>query len=253
MDETQISITIKPIYIERLVYWIIIIALAVLLILAYANDDTTSQTTTTTQQTAQPAAPEPEEEAPVVVAATCSDAIKNQDESGVDCGGVCPKCAAGTACKSNSDCISNICSNNTCVTTAPPTLSGSFAFEITNVEIKKAPTNNSKVVSLSYKATNGLTTALDSLTVHIEIKNEAKSKCLAPSDVGECDDPYKTLILNGVESGKTVTGTADVNGVYLLDTFYDFGDDYFVIAYVYDENGDKIGGKTISDDYRVNP
>ena len=39
MEETQISITIKPIYFERLLYWIIIIALSVLLVMAFMKDE----------------------------------------------------------------------------------------------------------------------------------------------------------------------------------------------------------------------
>ena len=40
---------------------------------------------------------------------TCSDGIKNQDETDVDCGGSCQACANTKACKQNSDCLSNQC------------------------------------------------------------------------------------------------------------------------------------------------
>jgi hypothetical protein len=52
----------------------------------------------------------------------CSDGIKNQDETDVDCGGaICGKCAAGKMCIINSDCITNICdSNKICVTGGLP-------------------------------------------------------------------------------------------------------------------------------------
>jgi len=35
---------------------------------------------------------------------TCSDGIKNSDETGVDCGGHCGKCAAGNSCLVDGDC-----------------------------------------------------------------------------------------------------------------------------------------------------
>lgn len=53
-------------------------------------------------------------------APTCSDGIKNQAESDVDCGGgVCGKCANGKACLVVSDCASGTCSAGVC--SAPPT------------------------------------------------------------------------------------------------------------------------------------
>jgi len=48
---------------------------------------------------------------------TCSDGMKNQDESDVDCGGTkCNKCDVGKACGANSDCTSDSCdpSSKTC-------------------------------------------------------------------------------------------------------------------------------------------
>ena len=42
---------------------------------------------------------------------TCSDTIKNQNETDVDCGGstLCPDCANGKDCNGNSDCTSSYC------------------------------------------------------------------------------------------------------------------------------------------------
>ena len=47
---------------------------------------------------------------------TCSDKIKNQDETDVDCGGmICPKCNNTRFCKNGTDCINGVCSlNGTC-------------------------------------------------------------------------------------------------------------------------------------------
>ena len=39
----------------------------------------------------------------------CSDNIKNQDETDIDCGGTCDKCDNGKSCSTNSDCESDYC------------------------------------------------------------------------------------------------------------------------------------------------
>jgi hypothetical protein len=45
---------------------------------------------------------------------TCSDGIKNGNESGVDCGGSCPKCGTGQGCQESGDCASGFCQGNVC-------------------------------------------------------------------------------------------------------------------------------------------
>lgn len=50
---------------------------------------------------------------------TCSDLIKNQGESDIDCGGSCSKCQDGKSCSSMNDCLSGYCNNNKC---SKPTL-----------------------------------------------------------------------------------------------------------------------------------
>ena len=53
-----------------------------------------------------------------LVAASCNDQVKNGEETAVDCGGsTCPKCEAGLACNTDSDCASLNCNNatNLCV------------------------------------------------------------------------------------------------------------------------------------------
>jgi hypothetical protein len=52
---------------------------------------------------------------PTTVATTCSDGIKNGDESDVDCGGSCPRCASGKTCASRDDCESALCPGGTCI------------------------------------------------------------------------------------------------------------------------------------------
>ena len=44
---------------------------------------------------------------------TCSDSLKNQDETDVDCGGVCGNnCANSLTCKVHGDCSSGFCNSN---------------------------------------------------------------------------------------------------------------------------------------------
>jgi hypothetical protein len=45
---------------------------------------------------------------------SCKDKIKNQDETGVDCGGHCLPCDVGVACTVNDDCSGQYCADNKC-------------------------------------------------------------------------------------------------------------------------------------------
>ncbi|MFC2175000.1 class III signal peptide-containing protein [archaeon] len=45
---------------------------------------------------------------------TCTDNVKNGDESDVDCGGSCTKCARTESCTTSSDCLSANCVTKTC-------------------------------------------------------------------------------------------------------------------------------------------
>jgi hypothetical protein len=51
---------------------------------------------------------------PTTILHTCYDGIKNNDETDVDCGGSCSKCARNQACKKNTDCLSNWCTSGLC-------------------------------------------------------------------------------------------------------------------------------------------
>ncbi|HRE87714.1 MAG TPA: MopE-related protein, partial [Myxococcota bacterium] len=46
----------------------------------------------------------------------CTDDIRNQNETDVDCGGSCPDCINGEQCLSGNDCQSNYCLNGVCAT-----------------------------------------------------------------------------------------------------------------------------------------
>ena len=54
---------------------------------------------------------------------TCSDGILNQDETDIDCAGVCSACAANAICKKDVDCKSGRCDGGKCAVCIPKTFS----------------------------------------------------------------------------------------------------------------------------------
>ena len=64
------------------------------------------------QNTAPDAAPIPTGDA--AVAASCTDGLKNGDESDTDCGGSCSPCTAGQVCAERADCASSVCAEARC-------------------------------------------------------------------------------------------------------------------------------------------
>jgi hypothetical protein len=46
---------------------------------------------------------------------TCTDGLRNGEESDVDCGGACGPCGLMGACLTNSDCASSVCARGVCV------------------------------------------------------------------------------------------------------------------------------------------
>ena len=48
--------------------------------------------------------------------ATCTDAVKNGEETDVDCGGSCGQCDDGKACEVRGDCASDVCKGGKCIT-----------------------------------------------------------------------------------------------------------------------------------------
>ena len=52
-----------------------------------------------------------------IVVPTCFDTVLNEDETTIDCGGVClgvSSCATSYSCTASLDCISNVCTGNAC-------------------------------------------------------------------------------------------------------------------------------------------
>lgn len=268
MDETQISITIRPIHIERIAYWAIILALAVLVVILWTRD---CQADTTTSESSSGAVAQnnnqnAEANAPIVEeVATCVDNKKNQDETDVDCGGSCGSCVAGKKCSANSDCASNICTAGTCTNTPPAaeqTLSGKVNFDLKSVEVQKAPTNNArKVVRIDYTIDNGLDEDLGQITIKVFVKSaKTSSYCLnqQPDPGSDCNKPYAEILVRGPNSGKSATESQSIEGKYLITdpSYYDPDntnlDNFLVSVYVYDAGGNEIDGKTITDTYQVN-
>ncbi len=52
--------------------------------------------------------------------ANCSDGRRNLDETDVDCGGACERCAEGLSCSVDEDCQTEVCTDGTCGPAAPP-------------------------------------------------------------------------------------------------------------------------------------
>lgn len=269
MDETQISITIRPIHVERIAYWVIILALAVLVVVLWMRDcqaDTTASGGSEQDTATQNNNKGNEASAPVVESIeTCVDNKKNQDETDVDCGGSCGSCVAGKQCDVNSDCASNICTAGTCTntpTTPEKTLSGKVNFDLKSVEVQKAPTNNArKVVRLDYVIENGLDESLGQVTMKVFVKSaKTSSYCLnqQPDSGSDCNKPYAEILVRGPDSGKSATESQSIEGKYLITdpSYYDPDntnlDNFIVAVYLYDSGGNEIDGKTVTDAYQVN-
>ena len=54
---------------------------------------------------------------PESVIENCTDQIKNQNETDIDCGGSCPACQLGKSCLVDGDCVTNNCTGGICVFT----------------------------------------------------------------------------------------------------------------------------------------
>src|SRR4051812_1776748 len=51
--------------------------------------------------------------------ASCGDSVRNGGETGVDCGGACPrKCPDGIGCAAAADCASGICAAGACASSS---------------------------------------------------------------------------------------------------------------------------------------
>jgi len=271
MDETQISITVKPIYLERLLYWIIIIVLAVLLALAWMDDDNADTTTPSDSKgavTTPPAGtggtttPPPQETTatPEPPKETCTDGTKNQDETDVDCGGVCTKCGSGKACSVAADCIGGYCVSGKCTSTAPVVLSGEVDLLVTNAKTTESASGALKLTSVSYKVTNGLDKPQEFIAKLFIRKAGSLDICYNQLDYDtECNDPYAEFSIGSLKSGASVTKTDfDLKdyyrspvGNYIVDSSAKNPATFQVVIYLYDEDGNEINEESISDSFLV--
>lgn len=192
----------------------------------------------TTQPSTNPAPNQTEEEPenqPVPEGPSCSDDEQNQDESDVDCGGVCPQCGLGDSCDTNSDCKSNRCVGGECRQELQ--LSGDVDFTIERVDYTRGESTSSKVTAITVEVTNGLDE---------NIKPRVDLWAIAPNGVfylNQIEDdqrdentPYASVTLTTITPGDTYTRTLDVDGSYLYSITgqYEQDDDFIIEAYLMD-------------------
>jgi len=116
-----VEIVIKPIHLERVIYSIIIIVLIVLLIIHWRGGSCISDQQKESAQLAEAAINQTNESINASVStepSLCSNGIKDQDETDIDCGGsTCEPCAEFKQCNVDSDCETDWCRDNMkCVT-----------------------------------------------------------------------------------------------------------------------------------------
>ncbi len=67
------------------------------------------------------------------LAPNCTDGLKNQDETDVDCGGLnCGACEDTQNCLTDTDCSSKLCTDNICTATSTTPFSNPISNGITN-------------------------------------------------------------------------------------------------------------------------
>ena len=98
---------------------------------------------------------------------SCSDGVKNGDETGTDCGGGCvADCANGQPCNVNADCVSARCVSGTC---QPPTTNGAVTASIALT----SSWTSGYCADLTIK--NGKTSAISSWSVALNLNQSALS------------------------------------------------------------------------------
>jgi len=153
------EIVIRERTLERIAYWLVILVLGVLLLLAYLRSPTCQQqaAANTTPAASPPAANQTENATANVTqnAASCTDGVKNQNESDVDCGGTCLPCAEGLRCAKNSDCIKAKCTSGVCNATVAVVKTDIFlidvGYNLSNTTLKSV----TAVTGLTLRIQNG--------------------------------------------------------------------------------------------------
>lgn len=107
-----VEIVIRPKHIERFVFSLVILALAVLLIIKWGGGSCDAADNDTTGAMLTEAGVEEDNQSINASSAQdlCANALKDQDETDVDCGGsICDPCAQFKFCNVDSDCESDWC------------------------------------------------------------------------------------------------------------------------------------------------
>lgn len=263
MDETKITITLRPIYIERIIYWLLIILLAVLLIISYLGEADAPEETTPVVTGVSPDLEQPGEDAAKSeveeVGETCFDGEKNQDETDVDCGGSCGGCALEEVCESANDCLADYCVDNRCASEEPVDLSGDVELKLLKVETEEnTGTGAEKITKIQYSLTNGLEEDLNMVTLKVFVKSKTSNDyCLnqAQGQERDCLDSYAQMTVPGADSGETTSLSQDLSGLYTgasyvanygSASYYEPGDSFNVWIYLYDVNGNQINDEIIA-------
>lgn len=252
MDE--VTITVRPRTVERIIFIIIIIILAALYVREIVVDNRCDVKENITEEVenisiTQPQnetlneseeseeneteLPSPEE--------TCVDGIKNQNEVGVDCGGVC----------------GGYWYTNECHTTPQSATGGKITFSlydlIKNTDyIYHNTTNSPKIKSVHIKIENGKDTDFENGFIEVYVRSVSGLLLMQPEDAEE-DVSYARVDIPTVKAGEIYDETLDLLGKYtsasyISDRSYDAGDDVKVEVVLKGYDGSKIGSvlKTIS-------
>ncbi len=229
--------------IERIIYIIIILVLATLLVFSYLNDD--SETVVQEENNEQNTQPENNEEdtqltekneeentSESVIDATCSDGTQNQDETAVDCGGVCA--AINGEYFYDGEC--HFAPEET-QDTESSELSGRVLFSVS--DIKKQTADSGAIKVISYKATveNGL-----DRNVFASVVAYAESTTgIALNQFTQDLKPYiPEVSLGKIEPGEKKTITVEEAGPFIFEqSGYTLGNEFSLLVELLDD-GSKI-------------
>jgi N-acetylneuraminic acid mutarotase len=92
--------------------------------------------------------------------ASCLDGSRDGDETDVDCGGSCPACAIGGACKVSRDCVSNACVTTACEpASGPPVWVPIADMPLARLGLAAAPLSDGRIYVFGGGPTDGTPTA----------------------------------------------------------------------------------------------
>jgi hypothetical protein len=153
-------------------------------------------------------------------AASCSDGIKNQNETDIDCGGstVCSDCANGKTCLINADCLSNLCSGGVCAT-APSCSDSIKNQDETDVDCGGsvcADCTNGKMCSvngdcISNFCSGGICATAPSCSDGIKNQNETDIDCGGSTVCSDCANGKICLVNADCISNNCVSGTCQAS------------------------------------------